>query len=315
MPVYFDMLDSSKAEYVIDAYTENYFSSDWGVRILREDSPIFNPRGYHTGSVWPLFTGWSSLAEYKYGNDVQGFTHVMDNILVYKNWALGFVEEVLNGAEYKPSGVCRHQCWSETMALQPVIEGMLGLKVDAVNNKLTLSPSFPADWDLVNVGKIKIGDSFVNFKMKRIKNKIEYYFSSKSLTPIEIEFNPSLLPGAKLISVSIEDKILNNFKYQNNVVNLNFKLDWVSKVEINYNGGISVLPSVVLPKPGYKSEGFRILNDKISGDKYVVKVQGLSGSENILRVFENGVVKNIKVDFERNKSKYIVKTVEFELRN
>ncbi|MCX8010868.1 MAG: GH116 family glycosyl hydrolase, partial [Ignavibacteria bacterium] len=151
VPIYFELIDKQKAEKVIDAYAENYFSSDWGVRILREDSPIFNPRGYHTGSVWPLFTGWTALAEYKYGNHNQGFTHIMNNLLTYKNWAKGFVPEVLHGAEYRMSGVCPHQCWSQTMVLQPIIEGMLGLKINAFENSISLQPAFPINWDFVKV--------------------------------------------------------------------------------------------------------------------------------------------------------------------
>jgi glycogen debranching enzyme len=176
VPVYFDMLDYSKAQNVIDDYAENYFSADWGVRILRDDSPIYNPRGYHTGSVWPLFTGWSALAEFKYGNSLQGFTHMMNNLLVYKNWQLGFIEEVLHGSEYRPSGVCSHQCWSQTMVLQPAIEGMLGLKVDALNNQIILSPRFPADWSFAKIERIRINDSLIDCEMNRETGKTVFTF-------------------------------------------------------------------------------------------------------------------------------------------
>ena len=134
---------------MLNEFASNNFTADWGCRIVGEDSKHFHPRGYHTGSVWPLYTGWVALAEYKYGNHIQGYSHLMNNINVYKHWAKGFIEEVLHGGEYKPNGVCAHQCWSETMAVQPLIEGMLGLEVDANLNALKLSPAvlltlFPA---------------------------------------------------------------------------------------------------------------------------------------------------------------------------
>ncbi len=313
VPVYFDMLDSTKAKNVIDAYAENYFSSDWGVRILREDSPIFNPRGYHTGSVWPLFTGWSALAEFKYGNDVQGFTHVMDNLLVYKNWELGFVEEVLNGAVYKPSGVCPHQCWSETMVLQPAIEGMLGLKVDALNSKLELSPRFPANWDSVKVERIKIGSQNVDMTMKRDREKTVYNFKTDKNRLIKIKFSPAFPLGTEFKNVSLNGKPVNFEKLERSVINIQFTIEKSAEIIVHHKLGVSVLPNVVLPKPNDPSQGFRILSDKLEGNIYSVIVQGLSGTTHSFEVYRNGKIEKVEVQFEESDSKYLNKTIEFKL--
>ena len=331
VPVYFDMLDMTKAKKVVNAFAENYFSSDWGVRILREDSPIFNPRGYHTGSVWPLFTGWSALAEYKNGNSVQGFTHVMNNLLVYKNWQLGFVEEVLNGSEYKPSGVCSHQAWSETMVLQPAIEGMLGLKTNMLNNKLTLSPRFPADWNYVKVERIKIGKAIINFEMKREKGKTEFNFTSPSSSSIQIEFKPSFANGTKLNDLFINGKRTSIEQLNNSTIHLSLVLNKLCKIEISHSGGISVLPEIVLPQPNDSSKGFRILSENISGNYYTVEAQGKSGSQNEMSIYcadnkitnvengkiisSDGSVYKIAVEFEKSSSKYLNKTVKLKLEH
>ncbi|MBA4407462.1 hypothetical protein C0389_09320, partial [bacterium] len=326
VPVYFNMLESSKAKKVVNTYAENYFSSDWGVRILREDSPIFNPRGYHTGSVWPLFTGWSSLAEYNSGNYTQGYTHIMNNLLVYKNWQLGFVEEVLNGAEYKPSGVCSQQAWSETMVLQPAIEGMLGLETNALSHKLILAPRLPANWDSLKVEHIKIGNASVNFVMKRVKGKTSYKFSTDSNEPVNIEFNPSFPPGTKILSQFIESKSFSIMPMEDSTIRLTFSLNKSSRIEFEHSGGISVLPNVVFPKPNDVSKGFRILSDKLEGSVYSVEVQGKSGTKNEMKVYltdgkissvENGKVISvdksvytIAVEFENSSSKYLNKTIK-----
>lgn len=329
VPVYFDMLDSIKAKKVVNAYAENYFSSDWGVRILREDSPIFNPRGYHTGSVWPLFTGWTALAEYKNRNYTQGFSHIMNNLLVYKNWALGFVEEVLNGAEYKPSGVCRHQCWSQTMVLQPTIEGMLGLEADALNSRLKLSPHFPADWDSVKVENIKVGYYSVDMKMKRVSGKTIYEFTNSSNYELAIDFSPTFPSGTKFKSAFIDGKpaVIDNSGFS--TINFSFTLGKSAKIEIEHNGGIAVLPNVVLPKVNSTSDGFRILSDKLNGNNYEVVVQGKSENKNEMKVYaadgkinsvENGKIISreksiytIAVEFEKSSSKYVNRTVRMKI--
>lgn len=331
VPLYFEMLDSVKAKKVADAYAENYFSSDWGVRILREDSPIFNPRGYHTGSVWPLFTGWTALAEYKNENYVQGYSHIMNNLLVYKNWQLGFVEEVLNGAEYKPGGVCPHQAWSETMVLQPAIEGMLGLEVDAANNKIKISPRLPADWNSIKVERIKIGNTFVNFTMKRDNGKIIYNFSTDSSQPINTELNLSFSQGTGIKSATINERPLTIEQFSNRTITIPFTLHKSSTIEIKYSGGISVLPNVTEPKPNDLSKGFRILNDKLEGGIYSVEVQGISGSRNEMKIYladgkissaENGKVilvnksiYTIEVEFENTSSKYLNKIIKIKMEH
>ncbi|MCX6138048.1 MAG: GH116 family glycosyl hydrolase [Ignavibacteriales bacterium] len=109
---YWSLYDEAKVKPMLEAYAGNGFTTNWGVRILSSSSPLFNPGGYHYGSVWPLFTGWAALAEYEYGNSTQGFAHIWENIFIKKHWALGFVQEVMSGAVYRPSGICPHQCWS-----------------------------------------------------------------------------------------------------------------------------------------------------------------------------------------------------------
>ncbi|MEW6508464.1 MAG: amylo-alpha-1,6-glucosidase [Bacteroidota bacterium] len=313
VPVYFDLLDYNKSLNVIDDYAENYFSADWGVRILRDDSPIYNPRGYHTGSVWPLFTGWSALAEFKYGNTIQGYTHLMNNLLVYKNWQLGFVEEVLHGAEYRPSGVCSHQCWSQTMVIQPAIEGMLGLEVDALNNKVSLSPRFPADWNFAEVEGIKLVNKTVNFDMKRGEGKTLYSFSTSSCDTLQIDFNPEFSLGTKFLEVRINNQPI-LFKQKNEkVISVSFPLNKKALLEIRYKEGVAILPKVILPKPNYKSEGFRILSERINGNEYIVEVQGINGSSGEFNFWNKGKIETVNVQFTGEAVKYVNKKIKLSI--
>jgi glycogen debranching enzyme len=333
VPLYFQLADNEKAYKVIDIYAENGFTSDWGVRILSEQSPLFNPRGYHYGSVWPLFTGWTALAEYKNGNYLQGYSHIMNNLLVYKNWSLGYVEEVLNGAEYLPSGVCPHQCWSQTMVLQPIYEGMLGLNPSTQENKLSLSLRFPFDWDFVNVENIKIGHYVLNFEFKRQAAHSIYNFVYNGDKALLIDFNPSFPPGTVVQKVLIDGQEvpfdLSNER-QSLVLKIKVEISSKSKVEVYHNSGISVLPTIVHPIVGESSKGFRILSSRLSGKEYVIEVQGRPKHDDELKIYspieqiknlENakstGYEKNIytiKVNFEESLQGYINKVIRIKLK-
>ena len=74
VPALLGLLDSTKMNTMLDEWGSEKFSTDWGVRIVSSESPLFNPRGYHYGSIWPLFTGWTALAEYRYGGRSERFS-------------------------------------------------------------------------------------------------------------------------------------------------------------------------------------------------------------------------------------------------
>jgi hypothetical protein len=271
-------------------YASNAFTTNWGTRILREDSKLFKPTGYHYGSVWPLFTGWASLAEYRYDNDVQGFSHLMNNLNIYKDWALGFTEEVLNGAEYQPSGVCPHQCWSETMVLQPAIEGMLGFDADAANHRISLAPAIPAVWDSLSVSNIRCGDRNISFRMIRKDGRYHYSFSASEGEPVSIDFTPALPCGTKVTKATIDGNPLQIATFTNPKevsAATNFSLQKNAELIFEYENGISVLPLISTPKPGDPSEGTRIIDHGLSRGSYSIELEGLSGTTSEIQVYLN----------------------------
>ncbi len=285
IPMYFEQTEKNKAIEILPAFAEYNFTSDWGCRIVSADSPNFHPRGYHTGSVWPLFTGWVSLAEFNYGQDVQGYTHIMNNLQVFQHWSLGYIEEVLHGEIYQPAGVCRHQCWSETMVLQPAIEGMLGFEPDAVNNSLTLSPKFPVNWDSVKVKNIKVGDHIVNFTMNRNDNLIRYQFQHSGSSTIKLHFDPLLPEGTEIKEIIVKG----NFEPKRLSTNIppTFYLNDLIILEYKVEKGIKVIPSIPHPQPGDTSKGIRIVRDWLENDVYNISVEALQGSNHILKVYIN----------------------------
>jgi hypothetical protein len=333
VPLYFKLGDSEKAKPVLEQLESNVFSTNWGTRIIREDSPFFNPAGYHYGSVWPLFTGWMALAEYAYGNYIQGFSHIMNNLNIYRNWGKGFAEEVLNGSAYKPSGVCPHQCWSETMILQPAIEGMLGLVVDGNGNKIILSPHFPADWDSVSVRNIRIGKFTFDLFMKRTDKSYYYTFTPHWNQQVNIEFSPTFPAGTKFNTIrrNGNDTPFTSFNDQKNVALLfTFKLLGQEMFQIDYNEGIEALPVVTDPTPGSSPEGIRILSERLLSDKYYIGVEAKSKTLDDICVYihnqdidhiDNGSLKgvdgekfHIETVFDPNQSKYQKKTVIIYLK-
>src|SRR5207302_4648463 len=66
VPMWFGLPSEADATPMIQQLAGLDHQTDWGMRIISANSPKFSGGGYHYGSVWPLFTGWASVAEYRY---------------------------------------------------------------------------------------------------------------------------------------------------------------------------------------------------------------------------------------------------------
>jgi hypothetical protein len=278
--MHFDLLDEEKAGPVLETYAGNGFSSDWGVRILGSQSPLFNPSGYHYGSVWPLFTGWTSLAEYRYGNSGQGFTHLCNNLHIKRYWARGFVEEVMNGAVFQPSGVCPHQCWSETNVLHPGISGMIGWAPEAPEKSAVLKPRFPPQWERVRVFNLRAGTSLMDLEVEQGDTETRYSMTLKEGPGITVRLYPRIRIGMRVSEAILDGRNLNPERTVSRGIwdePVEVKLKERSVLMLRHQGGAGLLPLEPRPEPGDSSLGLRILSQRVDGNRLIVDLEGPAG--------------------------------------
>lgn len=149
-------------------WASSEFSTDWGTRILSDRTSFYDPIAYHQGTVWPLFTGWVSVAEYRAGYPLSGYAHLMQNADL--TWAqdLGGVTELLSGAFYQMLGrSTAHQLWSSAMVISPILRGLFGLEWDAASQTLTITPQLPAEWTGARLLNVPFGRGHVDLSIER----------------------------------------------------------------------------------------------------------------------------------------------------
>ncbi len=150
------------------------FSTDWGLRDVAETDPLYDPISYHQGSVWPLFTGWAAMAEYRSGQPLAGYMHLRANADLTTAQDLGAVTELLSGAFYQPFGrSTSHQLWSSAMVVTPLLRGLFGIEVDAGARTIRLDPHLPAGWDAAAVRKLHVGETVVDLEFRRQGQRME----------------------------------------------------------------------------------------------------------------------------------------------
>ena len=304
VPLCFGLVGPDKATQVLQTLARHEFSTDWGVRFISKSSPRYRPDGYHQGSVWPLFTGWVSLAEYRYHRPIQGFCHLASNLWGYKHWNVGYIEEVLDGEVYQPRGICSHQGWSELMAVYPLIEGLFGLRIDVLKRRLVLSPHLPAHWLETVVRGIRFGSEEIHIAICAAPGRLKFHFIRSCTKPIEI----TLAPGIPALR-TVKNVVLNGKDMAHRVaptesdyhISIDFQLGKEAVVEIEYDFELDVVPPVSKPRPGDHSEGIRVVDVKhVRQGEVAFWVQGPQGEEKEVEIVSQYRIKPMgSVDLER----------------
>ena len=119
---------------------------------MSNDEKIYDGMSYHQGSVWPLFTGWAALAEYRGGQPLAGYQMLMENANLTRAQDLGADTELLSGDFFVPFGrSTSHQLWSSAMVITPTLRGLFGIDIDAQTKTITVNPHLPASWDMPEI--------------------------------------------------------------------------------------------------------------------------------------------------------------------
>jgi hypothetical protein len=179
-------------------WASDEFSTDWGTRDVGNHEAIYDPISYHQGSVWPLFTGWTSVAEYHTGHTLSGYAHLMQTANLTTTQDLGAVTELLSGDFFAPFGrSTSHQLWSSAMVVIPAVRGMFGVTLDAVSHTITVDPRLPAQWDHATLRNLHIGDARVDLRYQRTAAGWEVHAEGKGGRSVTLK---STVAGAKMLA-------------------------------------------------------------------------------------------------------------------
>ena len=117
---------SSLIQNVLRRLSSPDLLTEAGMRSMSSKDPMYD-KGYHTGQVWPLMTGWHAIA--CYNNDLQqtGFRCLktfMD--LAFSAQDPGRINETYDAETFEPEGQFA-QVWSHSLFIQGVLEGLLNM--------------------------------------------------------------------------------------------------------------------------------------------------------------------------------------------
>ncbi|MFZ0747696.1 MAG: hypothetical protein WAM85_25050 [Terracidiphilus sp.] len=262
-------------------------NTDWGLRDVANNEKFYDGMSYHQGSVWPLFTGWAALAEYRGGQPLAGYQMLMENANLTRAQDLGAVTELLSGDFFVPFGrSTSHQLWSSAMVITPTLRGLFGIDIDAQTKTITVNPHLPASWNEAAVMNLQIPGGTTSLYFKKTSDRLEIYMSPTDGDEWHLR---SDLPGVTFGPLDTElFKKLRIPPHQG--LRIPFPALEVDNVDerMNLIGPVSVLTPNRRPLPGAGTSRLRVLRSEYRDNKLMLTIEGLAGSDGILRLIRHG---------------------------
>ncbi|MFZ0910814.1 MAG: hypothetical protein WAN24_15190, partial [Candidatus Acidiferrales bacterium] len=301
VPMWFELLDADKSGKMIEQLADEDQQSDWGMRIISSRWEKYSGGGYHYGSVWPLFTGWASIGEYRYHREFPAYANLRTNALLALDGSLGHVTEVLSGDYYQPlSTSSPHQIWSAAMVISPLLRGLFGLQADAINHRIEFAPHVPADWTSFAIRNVRVGAAALDFSYRKSIGDITLETKKSGNGDCIVTFSPAISLRAEVLGVEINGQPVAYHVRASDVdqhVEIRYPVyGGPNTLRIHVRNDFGVSYSAELPPLGSASRGLRILAETWAAgrERLELEVSGAAGAKYPLGLWNPGEVASVE---------------------
>ena len=300
VPMWFGVTDEDKSQSTLQRLAEADNQTDWGMRIISNRSPLYSGSGYHYGSVWPLFTGWASVGEYRYHQPLPAYENLRANALLALDGSLGHVAEVLSGDYYQPlSTNSPHQIWSAAMVVSPMLRGMLGLETDALNHILRFAPHVPVGWRSFSLDHLELGATTLALSYHREPGAIILEVNRSGSGDCNLDFSPAISLRTGVASVEMDGRPIPFHAEANNSdqhvsIRVSIK-DATSTIRLHLKNDFGIGVANVLPALASGSQGLRIIAETWDANhaQMTLSLSGVGGKTYALSVWNPSQVASV----------------------
>lgn len=281
-PLWWPIVPDDKVQKTLNFLAGPEVATDWGSRIISNKDPLYDPSGYHFGSVWPLFTGWASVANYEFHRPIEAYAQLRDNALLAHAGLPGRVTEVLSGNYFEPlSTSSPHQIWSSAMVVNPLLRGMFGLDARA-DGTVTLAPHFPATWNSASIDNVRAAGANLAISYARTGDLLTYKIENRGDATAKVTLSPGMAATATVVQSTLDGKIVkadvrttSQDLHPTAVFSAAAKSAHTLTFRVKNDFGLEYVSK--FPPRGFESEGLRIFGEQWSGSTAIFTMCGISG--------------------------------------
>src|SRR5512137_818658 len=151
--------------------------TDWGARMLSNESALYGPLSYNNGAVWPFLTGFAALGLYANGRPDAAWTYLDGTADLSFIESRGYMAELFSGDRLRSiDAAVPHQLFATTGFVSTLLRGLVGLGSapppsdsdrTAMNVPMRLAPQVPPGWRFLRVRNLRWRDSRFDVELMR----------------------------------------------------------------------------------------------------------------------------------------------------
>jgi glycogen debranching enzyme len=153
--------------------------SGWGVRTLAANEVLYNPMGYHTGSVWPHDTALVAWGMSRYGLTDEAMLLLAGMFEAGLSFELQRMPELICGFERQPGegpvlypGACSPQAWASASVFL-LLQACLGVEISALERAVTFaSPRLPVFVSELRIHNLEVAAASVDVVLVRHESDV-----------------------------------------------------------------------------------------------------------------------------------------------
>jgi glycogen debranching enzyme len=269
------LLPAAKRNSLLDQLASADFQTDWGTRGQAASASTYDPNSYSSGSVWA--TGTSETATAFWAEHRPAIALPIWSTLI--PWSsldsLGHMHEALAGDYYhEEQESVPEQTWSSAAFFTAAVNGLLGLHIDGVSNRVTFAPHLPPGWDAITLRNLHVGASEITIHMIQSINDVRLQIQNDG-SPVEIAFDPEIPFGAKLEGAQLGSRPI-TATLQGNSQDTHAEVEFSlprgnTLLTISYTGGgVAIIPALPQPMIGDPSNAIKITGVNLNNHVYTV---------------------------------------------
>src|SRR3984885_3491806 len=273
------LLPAARRDSLLDQIATADFQTDWGTRGKAASAQLYDPNSYSSGSVWA--TGTAEIANTFWAEHRPATAYPIWSALV--SWSsldsLGHMHEALAGDYYHEElESVPEQTWSSAAFFTTAVNGLLGVRIDSLSNRLTFAPHLPPNWNAITLRNLHVGASEISLNMVQSTNEIHIQMQNEG-PPVEVAFDPELPLGAKLLSAHLGRQSI-SAGLEEHPQDTHAKVEFTlprgkTLLSIGYKGGVAIVSDPTQLMIGDSGKAIKITGVSLKDRVYTIDIDYL----------------------------------------
>ncbi len=200
----------------------------------------------------------------------------------------GRATEVLSGRYYTPLATSSsHQIWSSAMIVSPLLRGMMGLSVDALNSTISFEPHTPPDWTDFSIQNVKVGTTSLSIAYHRTSDEITLAIQRHGDHDLHLHFLPAFSLRARITDAQVNGRRAEIHAVEpENIVDQHFSFEvpitaGSTTVRIRFRNDFGIAYPYVAPEMGDISSNIRFVSQQWNAthDRLEMHIAGVNGAK------------------------------------